>query len=236
MAETKTESIGNEETDHQVTERMFQLMKLEIFDFENNLSMVLPCPNCFIVQTTSTTTTTTDHNSNICPGCVTNYERGNMGCTDIFQAQEDWGQKQKCYCASPFMGRKARYNSCKFNYTLDQYVKNNSAFYTEAQVKAMWPLVAFDSLNAGDRVVGVSSVHCDDDKGLLCLNCYGHQFPCSSTCDPLRYGVMTYEKCREGHIAGRLLPETYGEYAKMSQCIIDKLVSLAWEDLDKDRP
>jgi len=225
MANTTADSIGNEVPVLSVPQRTYLLMKLEIFDSENNLSMVLPCPNCFIVQTTTTSV-------HICPGCVAVYNNGHLGCTALFEDQEEFGQEKKCYCTATFGKHKARHGTCMFNSTFDQYVKDNSAFYTESQVKTMWPLVAFDSLIAGDRVVGISSVHSDNGEGTLCLNCYGHHFPCSSTCDPLHYGVMTYGKCKEGHIAGKMLPTTYEEFAKLKQHHIDHLVSMAWEQLD----
>lgn len=197
-------------------QRSYRLMPLRIYT-NRRLRMILPCPNCFITQTIE------GKEGQFCAGCVYHYTKSKEWCEiSRRQHQEQFGTHEgRCHCQEWCSEEK-----CLYTKPLEQWGEN----YTADEIKAIWGRVNWDNIQRGDRVVGLSTAHSDTDEP--CLNCYGYNFPCSTMCNPMHYGVLSYSRCREQHVASFRLPVDYDEYMLLTHRQIGRMIQEAWDERD----
>jgi len=142
---------------------------------------IVPCPNCYIELRSRPSAIT-------CFGCLENYIQRQGNC-----------QRSECLCREP--------ETCLKTITFNEYVRDNSEFYSETDVRTAWPSIPFDTLKDGDRVVA------QFPEGEQCLNCYGYSFPCSQMCATFDHNLMGYsEYLKLQCISQKLLPTDYRHF------------------------
>jgi hypothetical protein len=211
----------------------YRLMKLTFYDQDNNVSAVLPCPNCFLASLRGTADV--DTHQTVCVGCHIKYDEGVEMCqygdqrSDEEKAQDP---TPHCFCTYSRLGL----TECKYRGDLQEYVDRNSAIYTADQVKALWSMFDFDSIKAktSEWVVGLNDLHSDTDEMIPCACCYGHYFPCSYVCSSSWQAVtlMSYDEYKRVHVACSRLPKTYEEYTCLTRRQVDQMIMEAWDERD----
>ena len=222
IMETKEIKETKETNETTPQQQSFHLMPLRIYT-NRRLRMVLPCPNCFIAQAIE------GKEGQFCAGCINNYTISREWCEMSRRQNQDQEQNQeqkeasegRCNCQEWLLEEK-----CLYTKPLEQYGED----YTANEVRALWARVNWDNIQRGDRVVSLSTCHSDTEEP--CLNCYGHYFPCSSSCNPLHYGVLSYSQYREQNVASSRLPTVYDVYMLMTRLQLERISQEAWDELE----
>jgi hypothetical protein len=206
-------------------------MKLTFYDHDHNVSAILPCPNCFLASLRSTEEA--DTHQTICVGCQTMYTEMAHMCQYGDQRSDEekaHDPTPHCYCMDSYR----RMTECKYRGEFQAYVERNSAFYTAAQVKALWSTIDFDAAKdkTSEWVVGLNDVHSDPGAMVPCVNCYGHYFPCGNCRDMSSVTLMSYDEYKQMHVACSRLPKTYEEYTMLTSREVDQMIEEAWYERD----
>ena len=219
--------------------KRYKLLKLNFCDADDQVLAVMPCPNCFI-KTLNAEKEHKDLFSEgssdvkeskdtprqvVCDGCLNGYSLTATLCVAHRTLRLNCNTHD-CDCFEP------RYNNspeCKYARYYNEFLQNNSSFYTEEQVKALWPTINFEAATTDSIVVS-----CDagphSHKNVKCTNCYGHYFPCGSEHDFGAVALMTYSEYKSQHVASSKLPATFEEYMSMTYRQEEQLIYETWDE------